>query len=110
MLGEGGGVSTRGAADIAGGYDTGRAEHVELDLPPPDFPEREEYGEVRLTAHQILLPHVVRCYSEGYSPEMLWEQIPTLKLSHIHKVIAFRPDHEDAEIELQAAAHPRSPP
>ena len=89
---------------------------VELDLPLPDFLEREELGEVRLRGHRILLPHVVRLYRDGYSPEMLWEQFPTLKLSHIHKVIAFYLDNQqvidgymavrDAQIDRQAEANP----
>lgn len=87
-----------------------------LNLALPDFLEHEAGGEVRLTGHRILLPHVVRAYRDGYSPEMLWEQFPTLSLAHIHKVIAFYLENQavieeymtkrDAEIDKQAAAHP----
>jgi uncharacterized protein (DUF433 family) len=90
---------------------------LERSLPLPEFLELEQpYGEIRLTGHRILLPHVVRLYAEGYSPAMLWERFPTLSLSHIHKVIAYYLDHQqlidrymalrDAEIDRQAAAHP----
>ena len=55
----------------------------------PQFLTQHSHGEIRLTGHRVGLPHVVQYYNEGYSPEMLLEQFPTLPLALIHKVIAF---------------------
>lgn len=55
----------------------------------PDFLHEAKYGEILLTGHRIGLYHVVKFYNEGYSPEMLLGQFPTLPLALIHKVIAF---------------------
>ena len=66
-------------------------------------------------------PHrgLVELYKEGYTPEMLLDQFPTLTLALIHKVIGFCLDNQadvDAyvarcreEIDRQAAA-PRQGP
>lgn len=58
-------------------------------LPFSDFLTKSADGEILLTGHRIGLFHVVYYYNEGYSPEMLVCQYPTLPLSLIHKVIAF---------------------
>jgi uncharacterized protein (DUF433 family) len=55
----------------------------------PDFLHEAKYGEILLTGHRIGLYHVVTFYNEGYSPEMLVCQFPTLPLALVHKVIAF---------------------
>ncbi len=55
----------------------------------PEFLTETPDSEILLTGHRIDLYHVVRCYNNGYSPEMLTAQYPTLPLSLIHKVIAF---------------------
>jgi uncharacterized protein (DUF433 family) len=55
----------------------------------PDFLTRDDLGGIRLTGHRIGLEHVVLLYGEGYSPEMLWDEFPTISLALIHKVIAF---------------------
>ncbi len=55
----------------------------------PDFLTKTSEGEILLTGHRIGLFHVAHYYNEGYSPEMLVCQYPTLPLSLIHKVIAF---------------------
>ena len=55
----------------------------------PDFLTKTPDGELLLTGHRIGLFHVVHYYNEGFSPEMLVCQYPTLPLSLIHKVIAF---------------------
>jgi uncharacterized protein (DUF433 family) len=85
-----------------------------MDLELPHFLTRNPYGEIRLTGHRIGLLHVVDRYSEGYSPEAILCDYPTLSLALIHKVIAFYLDHQadvDAhvtatrsEIQRQAAA------
>jgi uncharacterized protein (DUF433 family) len=85
----------------------------------PDFLTQHPYGEIRLTGHRIGLLHVVQYYNEGFSPEMLLEQFPTLPLSLIHKVIAFYLDNRaevdayvakcEAELDQQRAAAPKGP-
>ena len=85
----------------------------------PDFLTEHEYGDIRLTGHRIGLFHVVKYYNEGYSPEMLVEQFPTLELALIHKVIAFYLENRvevdayvadyDAELEEQRATAPKGP-
>ncbi len=55
----------------------------------PDFLFRPTPHSIRLTGHRIGLEHVVDYYNQGFSPEMLLDQFPSLKLALIHKVIAF---------------------
>src|SRR4051794_17195725 len=55
----------------------------------PDFLRQLPDGEIVLAGHRIGLYHVIRYYNEGYSPEMLLGQYPTLSLALIHKVIAY---------------------
>src|ERR1700680_298568 len=55
----------------------------------PDFLAKDGVGEIRLTGHRIGLFHLVHYYNEGFSPEMLVCQYPTLPLALVHKVIAF---------------------
>jgi uncharacterized protein (DUF433 family) len=83
----------------------------------PDFLTQDANGDIRLTGHRIGLFHVVHYYNEGYSPEMLLGQYPTLPLALIHKVIAFYLENQaevDAyigayrdELSRQRAANPR---
>lgn len=85
----------------------------------PDFLLEDALGEIRIVGHRIGLYHIVRHYNEGYSPEMLQEQFPTLSLATIHKVIAYYLDNFDeanayvarcrAEIDRQATELPRGP-
>lgn len=79
----------------------------------PDFLSREPGGFIRLTGHRIGLHHVIRSYNEGFSPEMILGEYPTLSLALIHKVIAFYLDNQsevDAYIaaEIQATAEQRA--
>ena len=55
----------------------------------PDFLTKDNDGNVCLKGHRIGLQDVVRFYNEGYSPEMLIGQFPTLSLPVVHKLIAF---------------------
>ena len=83
----------------------------------PDFLTRHSDGEITLTSHRIGLLHVVHYYNEGYSPEMLVCQYPTLPLALVHKVIAFYLENQaavdayvaacKAELARQRAASPR---
>ena len=69
----------------------------------PDFLQ-DTSGEIRLTGHRIGLFHVVHYYNEGYSPEMLLGEYPTLPLALIHKVIAFYLENR-AEVDAYVAAY-----
>jgi uncharacterized protein (DUF433 family) len=83
----------------------------------PDFLSQDTTGEIRLTGHRIGLYHVVHYFNEGYSPEMLQGQYPTLPLALIYKVIAFYLENRDEvdayvatcreELNRQRAASPR---
>ena len=85
----------------------------------PDFLTRDPQGVIRLTGHRIGLYHVVDRFREGYTPEMIREEFPTLPLVLVYKVIAFyleAPAEVDAyvtahgaELERQEAAHVPSP-
>jgi uncharacterized protein (DUF433 family) len=85
-----------------------------MDLELPDFLTRNRYGEIRLSGHRIGLFQVMVRYNEGYSPEAILCEYPTLSLALIDKVIAFYLDQRAevdayvavtrAEIERQAAA------
>lgn len=65
----------------------------------PDYLEQDELGSIRLTGHRITLYHLLWYYSEGYSPEALHEQFPTLSMSLIHKTLAY---YWDNKAELDA--------
>ena len=98
---------------------------MSLDKPPtlktplPDFLSADAYGFVHIAGHRIGLQSVARCYNNGYSPEMMAAQYPTLSLATIHKVIAFYLENRsevdryaaecDADMEALAAA-PRHGP
>src|SRR5438132_350472 len=85
----------------------------------PDFLTEGTYGEIRLTGHRIDLYHVVDLHKDGFTPEMLHEEFPTLSLALIYKVLAFYLENQtevgayvakvDAEIEKQRAAAPKGP-
>jgi uncharacterized protein (DUF433 family) len=85
----------------------------------PDHLVDHPDGEIRLTGHRIGLSDIVAYYNEGYSPEMLAGQFPTLSLALIHKVIAFYLENQAevdayvaeqrAEIDRQIAMAPENP-
>lgn len=68
----------------------------------PDFLEQQPRGSIRLAGSRIGLEHLVEFYNQGYSPEMLLAQFPTLGLAQIHKVIGFYLDHA-ADVDAYAA-------
>lgn len=55
----------------------------------PDILTQDADGFIHLTGHRIGLRDVVELYNDGYSPEMLACQFPTLSLALIHKILAF---------------------
>ncbi|HKB35887.1 MAG TPA: DUF433 domain-containing protein, partial [Gemmataceae bacterium] len=69
----------------------------------PDFLTRDSGGELRLTGHRIGLLHLVHYYNEGFSPEMLVGQYPTLPLALVHKAIAFYLENQ-AEVDALLTA------
>ena len=85
----------------------------------PDFLLQSPDGSIRVNGHRIGLQHVVYLYNEGYSPEMLREEFPTLALSVLHRVIAFYLEHQTevddwiaacrAAVEQQVAVAPQGP-
>src|SRR5438132_274432 len=66
---------------------------VEKRMDLPDYLVRDDRGEIRLKGHRIGLSHVLRRYNDGYSPEMIVCQYPTLPLSLVYKVISFYLDN-----------------
>ncbi len=61
----------------------------------PDFLIQDPSGEIRFAGHRIGLFHLIHYYNEGYSPEMLIGQYPTLPLALVHKVIAFYLENQE---------------
>jgi uncharacterized protein (DUF433 family) len=69
----------------------------------PDFLTQQPDGEITLTGHRIGLYHIVQHYLEGFSPEMLACQYPTVPLALIHKVLGYYLDNR-AEVDSYMAA------
>jgi uncharacterized protein (DUF433 family) len=55
----------------------------------PSFLEQDSDGFVQVAGHRIGFQHLVHYYNEGFSPETLACEYPSLLLAEIHKVIAF---------------------
>jgi uncharacterized protein (DUF433 family) len=82
----------------------------------PDFLHEVEPGEIRFVGHRIGLYHVIDFYHDGYTPEMLHEEFPTLSRELIQRVLAFYQDNKAevdeyvawyrAELERQRASLP----
>src|SRR5437764_1295582 len=70
----------------------------------PGFLTETEPGEIRLTGHRIGLFHVVHYYNEGYSPERLHEEFPSLPLDLIRNVVAFY-EANRAEVDAYMARY-----
>lgn len=85
----------------------------------PEFIARDQRGYLHLAGHRIGLHHIISLYNEGYSPEMLLGEFPTLSLALIHKSLGFYLDNvaeldayaaaEHQAIEDQRSAAPRGP-
>ena len=69
-----------------------------MNLELPDFLMRNRHGEIRLTGHRIGLLHLVDRYNQGFSPEAILCDYPSLSLALIHKVIAFYLENQ-AEVD-----------
>jgi uncharacterized protein (DUF433 family) len=71
-----------------------------------DFLTAAPAGEVRLTGHRTGLYHVMHYYNQGFTPDMLVCQYPTLPLALIHKVIAWYLENQvEADRYLDTGAH-----
>src|SRR5438105_10678971 len=55
----------------------------------PDFLVDHPDGEIRLTGHRIAPTDIIELYQEGYSPEMMALEYPTLPLPLVYNVVAF---------------------
>ena len=55
----------------------------------PHFLETDAHGLMLLSGHRIGLHDVLHFYCEGYSPEMILGEFPTLSLALVHRTIAF---------------------
>ena len=62
----------------------------------PEFLTKDAFGSIRLSDHRIALEHFVYFYNQGYAPEMLLGQFPSLSLALIHKLIAFYLENQPA--------------
>jgi uncharacterized protein (DUF433 family) len=85
----------------------------------PDFLTQDPDGYIHLTGHRIGIQDVIDFYNDGYSPEMLVEQYPTLSLATIYRTIAFYLDDRTGvdeyierckgEVERQRKVAPKGP-
>jgi uncharacterized protein (DUF433 family) len=88
-------------------------------FPLPDFLAADDGGFIHIAGHRIGLHHMVRLYNDGYSPEMMALEYPTLPLALVHKVIAFYLENtaaidayvaeQDAWIAEMAKQNPANP-
>jgi uncharacterized protein (DUF433 family) len=82
----------------------------------PDFLTQDPLGEITLKGHRIGLYTVVRLHQARASREQIAEQLPTLPLELIDRVLAFYRENQEevnaytarcaAEIERQATLPP----
>lgn len=85
----------------------------------PDFLTRDAGDEIRLTGHRIGLYTVVRLYREGRNAEQIAEELESLGLALVYKVLAFYLENQaevdayvdaySAELDRQYAAYTPSP-
>jgi uncharacterized protein (DUF433 family) len=85
----------------------------------PDFLILDHFGYIHVVGHRIGLYHIIKYYLEGYSPQMLGEQFPTLTDQQLQQLLDFYRDNQAevdaymtryrAEVERQAALPQRGP-
>ena len=90
-----------------------------LNVPLPEFLSADAYGYVHAKGSRIGLQTIVRGYNNGYSPEMLALEYPSVSLATVHKVIAFYLENReeadrylaecDADMEELRATSPLGP-
>src|SRR5437016_3427043 len=55
----------------------------------PDFLYENEYGAIRIVGSRIDLLHVVDYYREGYTPELIAMDLPSLSLFTVERIVEF---------------------
>jgi uncharacterized protein (DUF433 family) len=70
----------------------------------PDFLTRWPNGEIGLTGHRIGLYSVIGRHQQGYTPDQIHDEFPTLAPDLIRGVIAFRDAHP-AEVDAYVAEY-----
>jgi uncharacterized protein (DUF433 family) len=85
----------------------------------PDFLTQDPDGDILLTGHRIGLYTVIRLYREGRTEEQIAEELPTLPLELVIKVLAFYQANKaevdaymnayQAELDRQEAAYVPGP-
>jgi uncharacterized protein (DUF433 family) len=68
----------------------------------PDFLIDHADGEIRLTGHRISLYDVISSHQEGYTPEMLHEEFPSVPLPLICQVLDFYRENQ-ADVDAYVA-------
>lgn len=63
-----------------------------------DYFERVSEDELRLKGHRIGIEHVLNYYLQGYSPEQILAELPSLNLEKIYVTVAYYL-HNQAEID-----------
>jgi uncharacterized protein (DUF433 family) len=53
---------------------------------------------IRLKGHRISLEHIVEPFKEGFSPERIWNALPTLTLEQVYAAVTYYL-HNKAEVE-----------
>jgi len=85
----------------------------------PDFLTRDSHDQILCTGHRIGLLDIVHFFREGFCPEMIAGQFPTLSLALVYKVIGFYLenqievdvyiDHEQEHLARQRRTSPQGP-
>jgi uncharacterized protein (DUF433 family) len=68
----------------------------------PEFLVDHPDGEIRLTGHRISLYNVISFHQEGYTPETLHEEFPSIPLPLIWQVLEFYRENQ-AEVDAHVA-------
>ncbi len=72
------------------------ANMIRLAISLPEFLIEDSDGWIHFHGSRVGLSSLIAPYQDGYSPEMLAAEYPTLSLATIHKTIAFYLEHRDA--------------
>lgn len=70
----------------------------------PDFLTRHADDEIVLSGHRIGLYTVVRLYREGNAAEQIAEELPSLELALVYKVLTFYRENQ-AEVDAYVDAY-----
>jgi uncharacterized protein (DUF433 family) len=70
----------------------------------PPILTQEPDGEIHVTGHRIGLYPLVKAFQEGWSPERIVEECPTLSLDEVRQVLDFYRENQ-TEADAYAAAY-----